>query len=529
MSSASAHTNGPWVTRPRVISAAILVLLFLASVAVRAPHLGQPLRQLHEAWLPATVLTTLQIWEQEGALAHRFCPIMTYPGPANRNIDNQAGYSDGNGRRYYVSYPPFAYMLPYVVFRLVGVHAGVFPLQIFGLGVHLLTCLLVYLTMTSLTAGQYPSKVNRSALVAYLVYLFAPVTLWYHCNVYMCDMLVQLFLAAGIYLCVRVRQGRAGYADYVALAVNTCLLVYTEWIGVFFVASVVLYAALHRQRKDLRTAAMIVAASAALPLIVTVWQYSQVNSFSAYMDVMLHKYAQRSGLGEAGRAGYHLGNAATWKFICLHYRDGYLPFLVLIYTLAWSWFSLKTAPFNAPVAAKRTAEVLVLYLSLLPVVMHHVLLANFTMLHEFSALKTGLFLAFTGGLLYSKLDGPMGANVVPLVRLRKMDAVHALIALTLLWSVFSYSKVHRCHDVDRFKQVGETIALQASNDETVFLETNKPTIQPAIVFYAQRNIAMWNGLAEARELLAADGVDKGIVFVADPDTEQVTGMRRFAR
>jgi len=277
--------------RRPVLFILILVILFGASVAVRLPYVGRPLGAGHE-WLTATVTRNLEVWHQEGALHDRFLPIMSYPGRANKNIDNQTSHiKDREGNFYYVSFPAFAYVLPYVVLTASGAAPTLLALQVFNLILHGVVALLLYL----LVRRVLPAPSAVPALAAATIYLFTPVTLTYHSNVYMSDILAQTLFICSIWAALLWFDERRKRWVAVALPIALFCFVLTEWLSLFFGLAIVGYV-LAVKRRRLATLVTVVA-SVALALGAIIWQYSQIAGSGTLLRTTIRMYNIRSGAG----------------------------------------------------------------------------------------------------------------------------------------------------------------------------------------------------------------------------------------
>src|SRR5881394_4054016 len=174
--------------RSKLVVAATLAAIFALSVAARLPLLNKPLCHSSE-WLSSTVLRHLTIWHEVGISRAHFAPIMTYPGKANRNINNNASdLTDAEGNYYYTSYPPLAYYVPYAIFESLHLVPSVLALQVLNLALHLISGIFVYFILKALLKSE--SRVYP-AIFAFVFYIFSPETLWFQANVYMSDMFAQ--------------------------------------------------------------------------------------------------------------------------------------------------------------------------------------------------------------------------------------------------------------------------------------------------------------------------------------------------
>jgi len=131
-----------WQTNIKFLS--IFLLFFVLSIAVRLPNLNRPLSKHHE-FCTAITLIPLQNWVDNGAATYHYSPSITFEGAANHHIENLTAYPvEADGRFYYLSHPPFAYLLPYFTFKIFGIYPTPLALQVFNLFFHFLSSLLIY-------------------------------------------------------------------------------------------------------------------------------------------------------------------------------------------------------------------------------------------------------------------------------------------------------------------------------------------------------------------------------------------------
>ncbi len=193
-------------------------------------------------WHSSTVLRHLLIWDQQGLSSHHFVPGVSYEGAVNKHIDNHSsvevgrqGYSDAKGNFFYVSYPPFAYIAPYVVFKVIGVEPNIVGLRVFNVVTQIATAGVLFLLLLRMT------RKPAIAFLGYCIYLFSPIALYMHGVNYMSDMFVQLLFAlAGYFFYVLITKEKDlhYWKTYLPLAITLFLTVYTEWIGIFVCAAI---------------------------------------------------------------------------------------------------------------------------------------------------------------------------------------------------------------------------------------------------------------------------------------------------
>jgi hypothetical protein len=487
---------------------AILLLLFAVSVAIRLLYLNRPLGG-HQ-WLTAQTLVIHSIWYERGIATCGFNPIVTFELPADKNILSPMGrMASPAGDRCFISQPPLGYILPYLVQTSLGLRPDVLPLQIFNLAVHLMCVLLVFLIIRLLAVNRGVHNPEIPALIGAAVYMFMPVTLQYHGNVYSFETLVQVFFLLAIYLFLRVleRPARPAWL-YIALAATAFYMSYTEWLGVLFAFSTVLYALFHFRDRMVRWAAIAVIAGTAAALCLTLVQYSQIAGVDAFLRGAAGTYLERSGVSSTfSHENRSLLSSKAWQRLGNHYMDGF------------GWFPFVLAVAAAVMMLRKSVREMVvrsipmehaaIFLTLLPVVLHHLILFDFTSIHDYSVLKDAVFLSLLAGMLcyLLMLSG-------------KQQILNGILAAaficSLLIGIGQFWKLNQNSTSDCFKESGEFIARTAQPDEVVFFIMDDE-LCAQFVFYAHRNIAEYKGEQSARELIRKNGARRGIIFEIDED------------
>ena len=512
------RTTAHWPRR-RIFCTLALFAIFGVSLLIRLPVLNKPLSHPRE-WLTATVLRHLEIWNEEGLAATHFAPITTYPGAANRNINNEASeHKDAVGNYYYTSFPPLAYYVPYFTFKLMHITLGVLPIQIFSLVLHFISGLLVYLSVRLLLNSRESSSVP--ALIAFAIYVFSPLTLWLQANVYMSDIFAEIIFIAGIYLLLR--WAKLGGSGRFALIIGTFtfFFVYSDWLGVLFAASIALYAVIQRTQPSSWSLGIAASLGTAAALALTLWQYSQINGLHSFLFSLTHRFALRSGIGHQLDLNLHIWRLLGWLLILTYYALAHGADILLL--ILWAALLRKEGAINLP----RDIKLPFFFGAVMPVLLHHLILFNYTAAHEFSVLKAAPAIAILAGLLSSKLwQNPF------LVRGRSRLVLFTSLALCFAVCVWQYWLLTG-PSFPGCKTIGDFIAQNARPDEIVFAEYLLPSTAsdrplPQIVYYAHRNIAVWQDQVHARQLSQENGVPKIVVFTINPAETQVIAMRRMS-
>lgn len=468
----------------------LLALLgaFVLSVLVRAPLVDRPLSAHHE-YCTAFTLIALTNWWDDGFAAHRGVPSGGFVREGERMFPVDRYDRNERARAlYYFSHPPLAYDVPYALFSITGVAPNAAGLQWMNIIFHLVTAIGVFLAVRIAVGDE-----ERAALFASVLYLFLPVTLWFHGNAYMSDMFVQVPWVWSLVFAMRIlrRQAHRNRWTWVGLAFTLFLTIDTSWLGVFGAAAMV-FAAFLRWRRDrdipiiriLIVTAMVVT----LAFGLTAWRYLQVIDAHALIAQFGSRFAVR------GSVGIQDVLPSLLKQIGVNYRISFLPLFVLLAALLVRWMMRpreeRAVPIDLP---------LFIVLSGLPVFLDHALLLRYAE-HDFNALKAAPLLCGLAGWLLAQ---------IPIVWSRIALGVTAVLCVLYFYRTNPLPG----HDDGRYEQemkLGRFIAQQAAADEVVFgvgIST-----EPQVAWYARRNVIGIADQQAAMEFLRERGLEKGVLI-----------------
>lgn len=484
-----------------------LLGIFLLSVLVRMPLLNRPLSKHHE-FCTAISLRILDIWYDNGIAKYGYNPVMTYNNPADKFINNNANSSgkmiDEEGNYYYVSHPPFAYYFPFFIFKILHVRPSVLSLQTLNLCFHFLSGLFVYFIVCLLSFNRARSYPYRSAIVAFVIYIFMPPTLWFQGNVYMSDMAVHLLFVIGVYtvlkMIIREKFSSPKYIFFYTICL--AMMIYTSWLGVFFAFGVLVYSLLRVQgTKGFRVLIWNTIVVSLILLPLTVYQYSQINGLDAYLGEMINRYIQRGSLEATDKGLFHFLISYVWllKTLVYNYLANYIVIYAFLLSFIWIIISRKKMKMVFSENGYRF-----IWLSVMPVVLMHVFFLNYST-QDFTTLYASLFFSVLIGVLYDKVKK---SATLPLRNLQ-----WGLTAVVLLMVGQYYLENYR-KDIRFDETAGKFIAANSTKEEVIFC--TEENIDPQLVFYAHRNIKQVKDTGEARAFLRQRGIATGVMFYITP-------------
>lgn len=497
------------ITRPNK-TFVICVLAALVSIAVSLwmrPQFFAP-GLINTEWNNATVLRHLQIWDEGGALTYGFNPVVTYPGSSNRHINNNASneedrlaYADAQGNYYYTSYPQFAYIAPYLFFKVLFLDPSYEGLRVFALLVQI---------CTALTVAALAYRISRRqsvATVGFVTYMLLP----NHLDNYMSDMLVLLFFATTAYLFLKlVTDSKRSNVTLALYALSLFLMVYTEYIGFLVAALVILHALFTRSDPTWRSRIWISVLVPACTILLIVVQYALVSDVQTFLSVMLNRYE---------RSYVRASDFQALSQIIVGYWKWYGPSLVALLGMSGMlWiiaFTMKQKKWLSQQEVR--AVCLVLLVFVVPILVHHAGLLQWTAYHALyiSLLKSGPLISFCVAIVFwalvyrTQVLRPVSRNVL----------VAVFLAACAAWCVPAYVYEYRpkLGFELSYCRAGERMSELAGDDTVIFikdamLKYHIFPMHPTIVTCARRNMEIYRGESKAQDLMRQNNATEGMIF-----------------
>jgi hypothetical protein len=232
-----------------------------------------------------------------------------------------------------------------------------------------------------------------------------------------------------------------------------------------------------------------------------------------YFKNITDKFILRSGLS------IEKDTAHKWSYfefqsyanIGYSYLKGYLFLIVLILTalaIVLANSRLKTKVFSSN-------ERIIIFLLTFPVLLHHLILFDFTAAHDSSVLITAPFLAFLAGLLFCKISPLLKRNLLYI-------GLTALLLFTFISSSlnqYTYEAGHKVKLYDLYKNLGQNIKDSAPSDRIIFYCNNELTNRgiPPLSYFTQRSVVPCENKEQAVAQLKkiqthTKTVQKGIIY-----------------
>ena len=389
-----------------------------------------------------------------------------------------------------MSFGAGAYVIPYFFLSFFG-GPSVLGLQIFSLFVHLF-CALLIIKISHWFLDK--NNLNTSySIVSGIVYLFLPVTLWFHGNGYTHHSMVVLFFLASVFYTLKVFEKEGGRKELLLLLISLFLTIYTEWIGCFL-AFTIFSISIYKRNKSILFISVL---SVVLALGLIIWQYSSLIGFSNFINYLKDRFSVRTNLKEG--------------------EISYLAFLLKYmywYVLGFG-FALLLIIVNIILFLKNKVKInrkLYLLILIIPSFLYHSIFSEFTFAHDYSVLIDASFLSvFTSILLASN-------------QFKIKQTSYFILGFTVFsFSILQYYIINRPGKISQrgesysvFQTIGTFIHDHVRNDEVVFIQNLPDLPNPQVVFYSKRNFYSINSENEMKEIIN-DKCIKKVFFVKVKD------------
>ncbi|TVR77953.1 MAG: hypothetical protein EA412_09640 [Chitinophagaceae bacterium] len=485
----------------------IFLLTFILVSFIRSPQSNRPLSYHHE-FCTAVALRVMDIWWENGITEYNFAPVMTYGAEANKFINNHATGSmqmvDEEGNYYYISHPPLAYYMPYILFNIFQSPPNVFGLQFFQWIIHLLCGILIfYMAKLLIRKVKLPEYAEMFGIVCFLIYMLNPATLWFQGNVYMSDTLVQLFFISSLFLWWNMLTDKPFISQKLAFPlflVSGFLGGLTSWLSYLLVAGLLLHAVFFTEKKQKMVISSVLFGVAHLLSIgITFYLYSRINGSEAVIAEWFQRFGQRGVSGNS-----FLNIFSHLKVAVVNYGVNF--FAIIVFIIASAFLAYPTIK-----NFKHKKVFIKLLLStLLPVLLIHLILPNYVG-HDFTTIYLAPFLAFLAGALWLILYIKFKNNP---------QAFYLGSVIALLFSVMNFYVINlpgelsiKGKEYKTYQQNGNFIARFKEQDAVFFIEQSPAN--PQLVYYAKRNVRYVESPADAQKFLEERNYDRGLLFLYD--------------
>lgn len=439
----------------------LLLIVFGISVLIRWPLLSDKA----QSWQTGNLfmLTTLEIWEQEGAATYNYSPAQTWPNSGDKHMHLYKRLEDEKGDNYYVSHPPLTFLLGHFWFCISGNPVSQVPLQIIGFLLHFLGAITIFKLIFRLTGD------NLASILSFCVFTLYPVVLFGYTFHFFSEIIgISLWLLTAWFV-YRIWEKNNGSSKHlVILGLLNLLFVYTDWMGVFFTLSVSFYMFFQKGAYSRKLAYTLIGSTLA-GLVVIVVQYSSIAGFNEMMHSMGLRFMERSGFFGAKYSDQQLSffSLNSYKELAEQFHH-HMKWLGYVFVLLLSLVLLMKKKLRVPSW---------MWWSLLgPSLLHLILFFNTNVLHYVYQAKWAVIVAFFLPLVLMQMPG----------RFKLTSTL--LVMLAIVASVMHFKNDIPVERTDGSLEVTAQKLQLISKEEAIFIKSEQPLNLLYLGYLSKRNV-----------------------------------------
>jgi hypothetical protein len=262
------------------------------------------------------MLTTLNVWDSENMATYHFAPVQTWP-QAKKFNHYYKRLEDKIGNNYYVSHPPLAFIANYFIIKTLGLPINQRSLQMIIAFLLIAGALILAWIAGQLSAESNLRFKNHIMLAAMVMYLLNPVNLFAHSYHNFSEIWGQFFLILSLAAWLLYLKSDRVIASRIFLFIATALLASTDWMGITFLAAIVLIYWKRLKIPHIRRGILVAASAIVGTNALVVVQYVSIAGFDAFVRAIGIRFLERSGYfgNQYTDMGYHILNPDTWLLL----------------------------------------------------------------------------------------------------------------------------------------------------------------------------------------------------------------------
>jgi len=467
----------------------VLFIIFLLSVLIRFNQIS-PIVKSHEQTYILT-LQTSEIWRTDGLFNCHLTPMWTYNNPGDKYIAYYKRLEDNKGNNYYVSFPPLSFIVAHIVLSPFNLNNGKLVLQIFNLLLHFFSAIIIYLIIC-LLYNHTIKKLFAPALVAFVVYLFMPVMLYFHTDIFFPEMLGQVLWIVSIYVLLLYKRGVLNKPN-LTLFITLFIFLYSEWIAVFFIITIFLYCILSKNKENLKKLLFVSSIALIFAGFLMFIQYASITGVKDLLHSMGIRFLERSGFfgQKYSSMGIHIFSLHSLKLFALNLNKalsifGYITiilFLILIFR--------KKISISSDIK-------LLLFLIIIPLLIHWIIFFNANAIHLLLMARTTVPISIIAGIASCSIINKHKASKTKWIFTNSILTAFILFSAIMYKRDFTFSEQYTS-----LYNWACSIKDKAKHNQSIFItsDSNIPEPEKYLTFISKRNIVRVADKREAEDYM----------------------------
>lgn len=445
---------------------------------------------------PMLLLPTLDMWQKHGLAYYHFSPINSYDQPGDAFVTVYPRLMDQKGQNYYVSYPPFGFIVTHYVLKVLHAQPNFRNLQLLGFFSFCFAAILIFLIAHQLQ-GLPLYRFSWLSVLTVSIYVFANSLVHLHLNVLFPEMWVHIPWLILIYLLIK--QTIKSNVQFFLIFVFAFLTAGTEWLGTFAVGLLSIYFLIFKRDYKM---ALCLSVALMLAIGLFIWAYASIDGFDSMIHALRDRAVKRSGL---------FATEMSEEGVGIHNQNVIGSFFKIYFT-SMGWWNVLTfiiATFAVLLSRKNKFYGLLLFGVLLPVWMYNIIFLNSSLMHFHVFSKNIVFIAFFTlmSFIYFK-DKGVGCKTIPVL---------SVLLIIFMFSADYFSKekflIHEVDD-EKMKSLAHELSKKITPETAVYMKSEIPDIsfaQSPLGYLMKRQIGVAADVDDAKK--QETGRNRQFVFI----------------
>ncbi len=493
------------------LTLSILICVFAISVIIKIPYLTKDVHYNNHGHI--ITLTTLEIWDEKGIADCNFSPIQTRDNHGDKFISYYKRLVDNSGNNYFVSYPPFAFILPYIVMKTFNIAPSQNLLVVLGMCIHIISGFLLFICINKFLRNKI-FEFSIPAILGFFALMFFPPLLFHSVNYFPGFVVIPLILLFLLFIISFTNSERNLKLWQIFLfGFIVFLMVFTDWLGLFTALTLIFYLMISKRKANRIFNKLLLTSiiSTALSLLLMFIQYVSISGFNNLFRAMAIRFVERSGFfaNNLTDQGMNYLNPDSYLgfFINLHNALSWIGYVILFsfVLLLIFWRRIKAFSYRVKFVS---------ILIIAPVLLHFILFFNLSSIHFGSMTVLAIPFAFLAAYVICKF------NNVDLKTSKYINPIFIVCFITASFLSLNTLENYLPNNEElqqKFNAKAKIISTNSSFDEAIFLEIENEFNTEIIYlsFLAKRNMMFVGSINEAKEILRKHNKSKGVIFYSE--------------
>ena len=433
------------------------------------------------------VLLTVKSYMETPITIHKFLPIVTLGESIDKNINWGAAVPDEFGNFYYISFPQFGFIFPYIYFKLFNIMPDIKELINLNFLLNFFTGITLFYLVSEFLKTNKIFRDSRLfiSFLSVLIYFYSTESLFSQGPIYWHHSLFQFLWILQLLCLLRFNNlkmnNEISVFFYPIFTIVSFLIPFTEWTG--YLSNFILFITMHFYFKN-KKITNIIYYSTVLSLIIYIIPFVKTVDMDIFLTIMKKRFITRS----IASNNVNIFNLFT------SYFSSFGSLLILL-VISFVLFFYKRSD-NLKSKMDRKENIIFFIIISFPC-LENILLKQHAYYYHFDRLKVFIPLLF------------LFLQIIPLFYKKKLIFISIFTIIVMSLNLISYRASSRIVDI--------SYAVKQNNR---IIAEIKPLITSNTVLCLNNFVRGWPVLAFNHNIYENQDIDSCIAKIEKRDSEQ---------